>query len=88
MGSLHIPTKPEQRASTTNLIGKLEIPVLPNNVIYRRYKNMTRVVYMYVTTYPVRRERKRADMPQFPTCGKGCYSKGRITTNRKDARDA
>ena len=54
--------KPEERererVRTTNYIKKLEMPLNYNKIAYNHFRNLTKAVYTYQTTYPERHERK------------------------------
>ena len=75
--------KKDEKTTTKNYIGKIDIPLNLNKITYPNFKNSAKSVYTYDTTYPERRERRTNDTLQCPTCGKECYSKSWLTIHRK-----
>jgi len=48
--------KTDGEISTINYISKIDIPINLNKITYTHYKNITKMVYTYKTTYPGKHE--------------------------------
>ena len=76
-------TKPEQIIHTQRHISNIQLPLDLIWVKYELFENSTSVVYRFETAQSEVRTGDGTEIPQCPTCGEVCYSKGRRASRRR-----